>query len=189
MAQIRKVRIKKNISKPKKLGTVKRKSTKKTKTNKTKSAVPSSINNAPRKRGRFHNGIHHSPKCSRPIEYRSDWERIVCIYLDLDSEVKSYDYESIIIPYKANANGKMRKYIPDFIVEYKDKTRKPCIIEVKPIRRMANNLVQKKAVAAIEWSSRNNYDYVFWGDDHIKRFKKKIKEIDKSLLEPEDKPK
>lgn len=73
------------------------------------------------KKKRFHTGTHISPKSLKPMDYRSGWELQFMQKLDKDQDVKSYQYETIIVPYLKNPRAKkVSKYFPDFIVEYQD---------------------------------------------------------------------
>lgn len=95
-------------------------------------------------------GTHISPKCPRPVVYRSSWELYVCKHLDEDQQVLSYDYEPYKIAYTSNArSGRVRFYIPDFVVNYADGSQK--IIEVKRNSALNNITVVKKAEAARRW--------------------------------------
>jgi hypothetical protein len=121
-----------------------------------------------KRKGRYHTGIYNSPKCSKPIEYRSGWERTVCEYLDNDVDVVAYAYESLEIQYLSNLKSKkVRKYIPDFLVWYANGKVK--MVEVKRENMLTNLRVQKKAAAAKVWCAAQTpkVDYEFWTDKMI----------------------
>lgn len=70
-------------------------------------------------------------------------------YLDTTSDVVTWTYESVVIPYVSNRKtGKIRKYYPDFYVEYVNGDR--IIIEIKPSKRVHQAKVAKKLLAASE---------------------------------------
>lgn len=70
--------------------------------------------------------------------------------LDADVTVESYQYEGMTIEYVSNAKtGRIRRYIPDFMVNRTDGTKE--LIEVKPSKRLVQRNVQKKIAAAEEW--------------------------------------
>jgi hypothetical protein len=46
-------------------------------------------------------------------------------------------------------SGKLRKYFPDFLVEYVNGDR--ILVEIKPKKRLEQAKVQKKLVAAQQW--------------------------------------
>lgn len=125
----------------------------------------------PRKRkrkGRYHTGIHVSPKCPTPISYRSGWEKTICNYLDNDPTVLRYTYEAIEIHYTSNLKSKkIRKYLPDFMVWYVNGKVK--MVEVKRENLLTNLRVQKKAEAAKLWCAQQTPKvlYEFWTDKFI----------------------
>jgi len=103
-----------------------------------------------RRQTHYITGTHISPKSMHPIQYRSSWELYVCKHFDEDPRVLSYDYEPYKIAYISNLkSGRVRFYIPDFVVNYADGTQK--IIEVKRNSALNNNTVIKKAEAARRW--------------------------------------
>jgi len=105
-------------------------------------------------------GEYNSPKCSAIIKYRSGLELQFCIQLDRDPEVESYEYESIIIPYKRRpTNSKISKYTPDFIVKMTSGLIR--VIEIKPQSKIKNKVVQTKAEWAKEWCERKGFVYEF----------------------------
>ena len=116
-------------------------------------------------------GTHNSPKCPRPIQYRSSWELYVCKHFDEDPQIVSYDYEPYKIAYTSNArSGRVRFYIPDFVVNYADGSQK--IIEVKRNSALNNNTVVKKAEAARRWCESltkkgRKTTYEFWTETII----------------------
>lgn len=131
------------------------------------------------KKGHYHTGTYNSSKCDRPIKYKSNWEKIVCEYLDWNPEVSSYEYESVVIPYITNKrSNRIRKYFPDLLVKFTNNTTK--MIEVKPLRKTTNALVMKKAEAARIWCEKRGMTYEFWTENEIKQFKKLMKD---SLVE------
>lgn len=129
-----------------------------------------------RKKSRYHTGIHVSPKCQTPINYRSGWEKTICEYLDADPSVVQYAYESVVIEYTSNQKSKrLRKYLPDFLVVYKDGRIK--MVEVKRQNMLTNIKVQKKAEAAIAWCAKQNppIQYEFWTDKMVLPLQKAAK--------------
>jgi hypothetical protein len=83
---------------------------------------------------------------------RSSWELRVMMLLDQHPNVVNWASESISIPYKSPLDGRMHRYIPDFLIVYKDKTGKQRaeIIEVKPAKEaIAENAKSKRDKTAI----------------------------------------
>lgn len=129
------------------------------------------------KRGHYKRGVHKSKKCTNgPIKFRSGWEQVVCLHLDNNPEVQSYEYEAIRIPYISNKKTKRERiYIPDFLIIYCDKTKK--LVEVKRKSQLTNILVVKKIEAAKEWAAKNKILYEIWSEPEIKVLVKEQKII------------
>lgn len=124
-----------------------------------------------KRKSHYKTGIHHSPKCPTPIKYRSGWEYTVALYLDQDTNVLSYEYESIKIRYAVA--GKYHDYYPDFLVLYK--SGKKVIVEVKRADKLTDRKVIAKATATRKWLKENkldDYEYQFWSDAVIEGFTK-----------------
>jgi len=123
-----------------------------------------------RRKTRYKTGIHVSPKCTSPIAYRSSLEKAVCCCLDENELVVKYSYEQLIIPYKSNIRtARIRRYFPDFLVEYVDGKKK--LVEVKRENQLNNPYVKKKAEAAILWCKEHedqNLTYEFWTEKLIR---------------------
>jgi len=88
---------------------------------------------------------------ARPF-YRSSWELRVMMLLDQHPNVINWASESITIPYKSPLDGKMHRYIPDFLIVYKDKTGKERaeLVEVKPAKEaIAENAKSKRDRTAL----------------------------------------
>jgi len=133
----------------------------------------------PGRTGRYHTGTYISPKCKKPIAYRSGWEKTVCEWLDQDSSVVEYFYEDLIIGYKTKPTQvKTKKYIIDFLVFYSDGSKK--IIEVKADNKVNHPITLKKTAAAKEWCGKNNVVYEIWSGNKIKE----ILQEQKKLLTP-----
>lgn len=132
-----------------------------------------------KRKSHYITGIHHSPKCPTPIKYRSGWEYTVALYLDLDPNVLSYEYESINIRYAIA--GRYRTYIPDFLILYKD--GKKVIVEVKRADKLTDRKVIAKATATRKWLKENkldDYDYQFWTGELIKTLQKLLEAKEKT---------
>lgn len=109
-------------------------------------------------------------------QYRSGWELSVMLWFDQNPDVKSYQYETIKIPYiscKTKGKEKIRTYFPDFLIELV--SGKKILIEVKRKDKLGQSKVKKKIAAALIWCSQNNIEFQIWTDE-------KIKEIQKELL-------
>lgn len=99
-------------------------------------------------------GKYTSTKVNKTYHYRSSWELMYMKELDNDSNVIKWDYEPFSIKYFDGE--KQRRYVPDFIVETKDKK---LLVEVKPISLQDYGINKLKKEAAIEWCKLNEYSY------------------------------
>ena len=124
-----------------------------------------------RRKGHYKTGIHISPKCKTPIAYRSGWELEVAKFLDNSDFVVEYGYECVVIQYISNTQtGKIRSYYPDFLITYKDGSKK--LVEVKRKDKLNDPKVIKKAKAAESWCANQNpkIKYEFWSNLIVETF-------------------
>jgi hypothetical protein len=92
-------------------------------------------------------GVHNSPKCVAPINYRSGWELKYALYLDANPSVVSYRYEPYAVEYIANyRTGKRRRYFPDFELRMSDGSL--VLVEIKPKKKLTLLTNIKKFAAA-----------------------------------------
>jgi len=79
-------------------------------------------------------------------------------HLDSDPNVSTWSYEKLVIEYVSNQHTKkIRKYYPDFQIEYKDGKR--VVVEIKPSRKLGQATVVKKIRAAKEWCTAHDLTY------------------------------
>ena len=66
--------------------------------------------------------------------YRSSWEWSFMNFCDTNKSVQKWASEAIQIPYRDPLTGRQTVYVPDFFIQYVDKTNKMIVelIEVKP---------------------------------------------------------
>ena len=89
------------------------------------------------------------------------------IYLDGNEKVVSYSYEAIKTPYVSNKKtGKTRNYIPDFLVKWEDGLTE--VVEIKPKKKLAGALVQKKVLAGEAWCITNGLSWRVLTEDGLK---------------------
>jgi hypothetical protein len=106
--------------------------------------------------------------------YRSSWEYSFMNFCDNDSRILKWASEAVKIPYKDPFTGRGTIYVPDFFIQYADKTGQMQVelIEVKPqnqtlqekVGRNKNNQLQwaKNQVkwrAAYEWCARQGIKF------------------------------
>jgi len=68
------------------------------------------------------------------IIYRSSWELKLMVRFDIDPNILEWGSETIVIRYYSSVDKKVRRYFPDFIVKYRNKSDEIVVdlIEVKP---------------------------------------------------------
>jgi hypothetical protein len=66
--------------------------------------------------------------------YRSSWEFQFMRFCDTNVSVQKWASEAVKIPYRDPLTGKQTVYVPDFFIQYVDKTGKMSVelIEIKP---------------------------------------------------------
>ena len=91
--------------------------------------------------------------------YRSGWEFEFMQKLDSDPTVKTYGYETLIIPYLRSARSKKAaKYFPDFVVEYVD--GRTVVYEIKSASFMNRRANLTKFSAGKLYCENRGWSYV-----------------------------
>jgi len=80
------------------------------------------------------------------IVCRSLWERTLCKYLDTNKNILRWSSEPLQIPYLSPKDNKIHNYIPDFIIETRNKNGEieTRLLEVKPKKQTKEPVVGKK---------------------------------------------
>ncbi len=83
---------------------------------------------------------------STNIICRSSWERLFCKWCDTNPNVLKWASEEFSIPYVSPTDGRVHRYYPDFLIEFKDSSGKikKQIIEVKPKKQTQPPKVGKR---------------------------------------------
>lgn len=119
-----------------------------------------------KKKSRYHRGVHCSPIAGE-CKFRSSWEMKYMRHLDENLEVTFWSYEKLVIEYISNQKTKkIRRYYPDFYVEFNDGSKK--VIEIKQKRKLNQANVKKKTLAAQVWCAKNNFIYEILTEDELK---------------------
>lgn len=86
--------------------------------------------------------------------YRSSWEYHFMKFCDTHPSVQKWASEAISIPYRCPITGKHTVYVPDFFIQYIDKTGKMFVelIEVKPRNQTVLEKVGKSRNNQIEYT-------------------------------------
>jgi len=77
---------------------------------------------------------------------RSLWERKFCKFLDENKNVIRWSFETLKIPYVSPVDNQVHFYLPDFIVEKKNKTGiiETLVVEIKPFKQTQKPVQGKK---------------------------------------------
>lgn len=141
---------------------------------------------------RFAQGIYRltNPKKyagNRPPRYRSGWEHAFMRFCDSNDSIVQWASEAISIPYRHPLTGRQTIYVPDFFVQYRDKSGRTRaeIIEIKPKKQ---SIIEDKATsrdravvavnyakwaAAQKWCQRQGLVFRVINEDQIFRNGKK----------------
>lgn len=114
-----------------------------------------------RRRGksRAKRGLYTSTKTGQTHKYRSSWEMRYMTHLDADATVKTWGYECLEIRYvSAVRSGRLRSYLPDFLVELVDGRK--LVVEIKPASKVDKPTNLKKFAAARAWCPANGTEFV-----------------------------
>jgi hypothetical protein len=135
-------------------------------TEKTKTISKPRKKRRKKKESHYQTGTHVSPKGGE-CKYRSGWELQYMQYLDANPDIASYEYEKVVVGYISNvSSGRIRKYWPDFLIVYTDGRR--VLVEIKPKKRLANRIVQKKHAAAEQWCQEHEATLEIVTEDELK---------------------
>jgi len=116
-------------------------------------------------------------------KYRSGWELAFMRFCDSNDHIITWSSESLVIPYINPLTGKKTRYIPDFLIQYRNKHNKVVteLIEIKPkkqsiLESKANNrdraivaVNYAKWAAAQKWCQRNGLTFRVITEDDIFR--------------------
>jgi hypothetical protein len=119
---------------------------------------------------RFHQGtflMKHPEKYvgNKAPYFRSGWEWSVMSTFDSHLSILHWSSESLEIPYYDPLMQKMRKYIPDFLIEYIDSSgvKHVELIEVKPASQTGQKKTRSKKnqeqiiINTAKWESARDY--------------------------------
>ena len=77
---------------------------------------------------------------------RSSWERKFCVWCDTNPNILKWASEEFSIPYVCPTDGRVHRYYPDYLVEFRDSSGKikKQVIEVKPKKQTKPPAVPKR---------------------------------------------
>jgi hypothetical protein len=104
---------------------------------------------------------------NKSVQFESGLEENFLYILTFDSEVKTFYSQPVEISY-ADAQGKIRKYIPDYLVEFRN--RPMALIEVKSRKELKKNFskLKPKIDAGRDYASKKSWTFDVITDKQIK---------------------
>ena len=139
------------------------------------------------KQGHFQPRYPEKYKGSKPIIFRSSWERHLMLYCDKAASVIAWGSESNIIPYVNPFDKKYHRYFVDFYIRQrkKDGTIKTFLVEVKPKKECEKPKLQGKSKkrqmqeahtyiinqtkwkAARAWCDKREYEFIIMTEHEL----------------------
>ena len=124
---------------------------------------------------------------NKPPFYRSSWELAFMRMCDAHPNILKWASENVKIPYQNPATGRYANYVPDFMIQYRDKNGVEHVelIEIKPSNQttmenartgrnqMATVINAAKWTSAQEWCERKGIKFKVINEDQIFKNKKK----------------
>lgn len=104
-------------------------------------------------------GYFASYKNKTQIAFESVLERDFFMMMEFDDNVVSYEEQPLTINY-TYLDGKNRKYTPDILVTYKDKTQK--VIEIKYENELVNNIELQKKLGLLSKQIKQQLNIPFY---------------------------
>lgn len=113
--------------------------------------------------------------------YRSGWEHSFMRFCDLNEHILQWASEAIVVPYRSPITGKMKNYVPDFLITYRtrDNTVRAELIEIKPKKQSvveSKMSARDRAVVAVnyakwdaatKWARRNGLTFRVITEDQM----------------------
>lgn len=155
--------------------------------------------------GKFHQGTYQVQNPGKYVgnklpTYRSSWELKFCQMCDQHPNVIRWASENISIPYRNPVTGRTHKYIPDFMIQYQDKSGDTHteLVEIKPsgqtLMENARTQAEKQQViinsakwaAAQQWCDSKGIRFRVVNEQSIFKTNKKKqgKRVPKSRIPP-----
>lgn len=78
--------------------------------------------------------------------YRSGWEQAFMRFCDSNDNIVMWASESLSIPYRHPFTGKQTMYVPDFLIQYRNK-RNQVVTELIEIKPKKQSVIESKASA------------------------------------------
>jgi hypothetical protein len=89
--------------------------------------------------------------------YRSGWEQAFMRFCDNNDNIVMWASESLTIPYRHPLTGKQTIYVPDFLIQYRNKRNQVVteLIEIKPKKQSvleSKASARDKAIVAVNYA-------------------------------------
>jgi hypothetical protein len=124
-----------------------------------------------KKKPKFKDGFLLSTKNGgKQMHYRSSWEREIYEYLEKEEAVAGYMVESLKVEYFYK--GKMRNYIPDLLIHFKDGHYE--VWEVKPSNQHSLKMNEAKWAACRNYCLARGWQFEVINETTMKLLKMKL---------------
>lgn len=110
----------------------------------------------------YKTGYVELPRLGIKLLYRSSYEKLGLLLLDMMEEVMYIEVETLRIPY-VDVDNRVKIYLPDWLV-WLGSGRK-LVIEVKPECFLNDSTILRKAQAAYLWAKKHNATYCIWSEN------------------------
>ena len=89
--------------------------------------------------------------------YRSGWEHAFMRFCDTNEHIVMWNSEGLRIPYRNPLTGKATNYVPDFLIQYRNKNNQVVteLIEIKPKKQSvieSKASAQDRAIVAVNYA-------------------------------------
>lgn len=118
------------------------------------------------KHRKYIRGVHFSLKAGKQILFKSSYEKRMMNCLEKDTDVLTYEYESITINYGN------KRYLPDFLVTFTNGNQH--LIETKGTQFLHETTTLQKTEAAIHYCEGKNIEYRIYSGKELKEYETKL---------------
>ena len=127
---------------------------------------------------------------AKKVVYRSLWERQAFKWCENNPNVKMWNSEEVVVPYKSTVDKKLHRYFVDLLIQMNDKST--YLVEIKPkketsppkkpkrqTKRYINEQLtfiknQDKWEAAAEFAEHKGWKFQVWTEETLKNLGIKI---------------
>jgi len=98
-------------------------------------------------------------------EYRSSWEKKFMKWCDFNKDIEYWTTEPFAIDYISPKDNKKHRYFPDFLIKFKDDSKR--LIEIKPQGQWNDPINVAKWDAARKFCKFHNLEFVVLGQKEL----------------------